>query len=177
MMEMMEMTLTKSYRDYMHWLYEARKCKNDVPSPEVLENINIAAKQMTEFERDYANWVISLYKGNINVQEIKRQIKVLAKHLAEKEVKVGEGEVVKVDEEKLKELESCKPKNLRMKYWDKTKRFTQLCALRAAMHGRLHFSASSDLTMLRGYYGIDALTLSAQKDWVEGIICEFQGAE
>ena len=104
-MEMMEMTLTKNYRDYMHWLYEARKCKNDVPSPEVLENINIAAKQMAEFERDYANWVISLYKGNINVQEIKRQIKVLAKHLAEKEVKVEEGEVVKVDEEKLKELE------------------------------------------------------------------------
>jgi len=159
----------------MSWLYEARKCKDIIPSPEILENINLAAKKMTDFEKEYAHWVNALFKDGLRVHEITKQIKILAKYLTELK-QHGPDDCIepwKCKNVSDEELESCKPLSGH-RWWDKTKRFTQLCALRAAIRGRLHFSPNSNHDTLTGYYGIAAPTLLAQKYWVDEFAHEFQ---
>ena len=158
--------LTPICREY--WKLHARARKADgVPEPEILSQINECWEQMTEFERDYVTWVNSLYARGIDISSIKTQIKILARHLA--------GESVPEQE-----LESCKPSKRR--WWNKEKRYTQLCALRAAMRGRLHFSPHSNLEQLWGCYQIGSrdadlnyapIDLEAQKVWIEETATEF----
>lgn len=77
-------------------------------------------------------------------------------------------------------------------YINTAKRYTQLCALRAAMRGKMHFSPNSDLTYLHdelGMYGDDwnycpssnkwcgTLDLEVQREWVEELVWEFQPSE
>jgi hypothetical protein len=158
--------LTQLCKDYWKLHARARKAEG-VPDPETLGQINDIWEQMSEFEQDYVTWINSLYARKINIMDIKNQIKILARYLADKPVS---------DEE----LEQCKPSKQR--WWNKEKRYTQLCALRAAMRGRLHFSPNSNLENLWGCYhigGCDAdsnyvpIDLAVQKTWVEEVAADF----
>jgi len=158
--------LTNHCRDYWKAHARARKAEG-VPDPEVLKAINASWEQMSEFEQDYVTWINSLYARQIDIGNIKIQIKILARHLA--------GQAVSEEE-----LESCNPSKRR--WWNKDKRYTQLCALRAAMRGKLHFSPHSNLEQLWGCYQIGSrdadlnytlIDLKVQKAWVEEVAAEF----
>lgn len=165
--------LTPVCREY--WKLHARARKADgVPEPETLNQINECWEQMTEFEREYVTWINSLYAKKISISEIKRQIKILA-HCLKKEC-------VELTEQESEDLQSCKPKKINHRWWSKEKRYTQLCALRAAMRGRLHFSPHSNLDQLWGCYQIGSrdadlnyapIDLGVQKAWIEEVAAEF----
>ncbi len=67
------------------------------------------------------------------------------------------------------------PKKRKMPYRDLI-RYTRLCALRASMRNKLHFS-STTRDSSRHYYRIgefsDKMTLDMQRRWVEPLIEEF----
>ena len=171
---MMTMTneLTNNYREYWRLHSIGRKTDNLIPDPEIMESINACWERLTDFEKEYANWVNQLYANKINTDEIKRQIKILAKFLGNDGVL---GDLPKED------LDSCKPGKAH-RWWNKEKRYTQLCALRAAMRGRLHFSPSSNLPQLYGCLRIPCYTgpesykkidLAVQREWIEDLSKEF----
>jgi hypothetical protein len=156
--------------------YLARKKESTVPKPEVLEKIHTVSKEMTVFEKDYAAWVNDLYTKGIDVAEIKRQIKILAKFnrhytdagkQASRDGVCQPGKVV-VSEE----VESCKPKNAKYAWWSKDKRFTQLCALRASMRGRTHFSPNTESDTL-SYHGLAGIDIQSQLEWIKEVAEEF----
>lgn len=160
--------LTDNYRNYFQFHAVARKSEG-VPDPDVLRNINECWNAMTEFEQEYANWINSLYANNIQWHLIVEQIKILARYLKD------------ADSVTEKELEKCKPQGKR--WWSKEKRFTRLCALRAARRGKLHFSSTSHTDQLWGRYQIpkgyphteipETIDLAVQREWVEPLAEEF----
>lgn len=159
--------LTNNYRNYFKLHAKARKAEG-MPSPDLLRDINECWEEMTTFEQEYANWVNSLYANNIQWGRVIEQIKILARYLKDTD---------SVSEE---ELEKCKPQGKR--WWSKDKRFTRLCALRAARRGRLHFSPTSHADQLWGRFQIpkgypsvapEAIDLAVQKEWVEPLAEEF----
>jgi hypothetical protein len=167
--------LTTNYQEYMQLHYLARKKDGKMPKSEILEKIHNVSKKTTMFEKEYARWVTSLYDKEINVEEIKRQIKLLSKYLtllnvACKNAKDGEIPSVVMEED----IESCKPpKQHRVgKWWNKDKRITQLCALRAAMRGRLHFSPNTKKSTIN-YYGLASNGIQSQLEWVKDLANEF----
>ena len=170
--------LTTNYHEYMQLHYLARKKDGIVPKPEILESIHIISKEMSDFEKEYAEWVNTLYADGIDVDEIKRQIKILAKynHDLTKLVRQSAREGVSVSSRMVvkEEVESCKPKNSKYRWWNKDKRFTHLCTLRAAMRGRTHFSPNTEQDTL-DYYGLAGKDIQSQLEWVREVAEEFTG--
>jgi hypothetical protein len=144
-------------------LKNARK-RGDIDRVAVLvKEIQDPALKLTEFEQEYSDWVLDLYREKIRIDEIKAEIKKYAKEL--KEAKSGE------------------PIS-----WGMSERYTKLCALRAAMRGKMHFSVNTRIDRARYELGLDIkdfkynaaansyegiLDLDVQKEWVDEIAEEF----
>lgn len=164
---MSECMLSENYREFMdiqHKLKKARKKNDSEKIAEFVKALQEPASKLTEFEQDYAEWVLDLYEDNIHIDEIKKEIKKLSAEL--KADKVAK----------------------RASVWDVPRTYTRLCALRAAMRGRLHFSPNTSLN--KAYYELclplknvawlsinpfekAILDLEVQKEWVTDIVDKF----
>jgi len=199
---MSEYVLSSNYFEYIRLQRQLRKAiskKQLKRIDELTETTRKVYSKLTDYETQYADWVcneifeyrpISNSYHGVNVKEITDEIKALADYISKEKI------VHKYMQRKetynclaaAKELGIQDFEKYYRKYSNVNKRFTQLCALRAAMRGKLHFSQSSNLQYLRdnlGIYGKDwdqcpasgkwcgTITLEDQREWVDEIAHEF----
>jgi hypothetical protein len=144
--------LTQNFHNYMktqHDIRHAIRGERDDRVRELAKQLQSPASLLTEFERDYADWALGLY-DRLSVKLLKQHIK----------------DVAKLDR---KSKETMKDFHRKKATWDdlsniykETRKYpaatSQMCALRAAMRGRLHFKT---------------MTLNEQQEWVEQIVHHF----
>ncbi len=147
--------LTANYREYFSLQLDLQRAtyRNKIdPCPDQIKDliarIQEPAQKLTEFEKEYAEWALDLYHSEtgLNIKQLKTDIK----------------EVAKLDREYKDTLKNVHRKKLPWedlyKVSAKTRKFplvtSQMCALRAAMRGRLHMHK----------------TLTEQRDWVEDFV-------
>ena len=131
----------------------------------LLQEIQEPGRALSGFEKEYATWTQSLW-DRVNVDAVKTEIKRLA---------------AKLRQEKDEKVQL-------MPYDSDIVRVTKLCALRAAMRGKLHFSPRTDINKAIWCLRIPVsdkkynatttrwegvVDLKAQMEWVEKIAEEF----
>lgn len=210
---MSKYVLTPNYREYVRLQRQLRKAigAKDLAAVEALtEETRKVYSKLTDYETRYADWLCNdifeyrpttdTYHG-VDVGAMKFEIKALAYLLQKENIlykymqrnkvwdrKKAEEALAIVWPEEYQELYS----KWRKSYTNTYKRYTQLCALRAAMRGKLHFSPTSKLENLRDIFGIHGedwqkcpttgklcgtLTLEDQREWAEDIAYEFYPQE
>lgn len=146
--------LTQNYRTFCSLQYEARKAKRKGEvAPELIAKINEQRSALTDFELDYYNWVSGLYTDEIDVKKIKLWINTIASYLAEKDY----------DKEVLKQCRFGQYFYPSAHSYDSL--YTRLCALRAAMRGRMHFADKPNSNWRMSY--------EEQKKYVEDLAESF----
>lgn len=114
--------LSKNYRQYIKLQNAIRFSPEKENVGMLLQEIQEPGHALTGFEKEYAVWTQSLWE-NLNIDAIKTEIKRLSKVLRQ-----GKEQGYRPDP-----------------YDSDVVRVTKLCALRAAMRGKLHFSPTTNI--------------------------------
>lgn len=155
-------TLTENYFEYMnlHHQIKHQSTLRKVMSM-LLHKLEKPRSFLTSFERDYVRWVVSLHDRKINIAAIKAEIRKLQESFKGAKLHHLEKDVI---------------------------RFTKLCALQAALRGKLHFSSNTNIAEARfhrklpvknrGYdresnLWLGTIDLEVQKNWVSDLAEEF----
>jgi hypothetical protein len=144
--------LSENFYNYMrvqHDLKHAIRGEKTDLVRELASELQEPAQKLTDFERDYAEWALGLY-SRVSIPLLKTHIK----------------EVAKLDRKYKETLKDFHRKKLTWSDLSKVSKeareypavTSQMCALRAAMRGRLHHRNT---------------TLEEQRESVEGIIHHF----
>jgi len=157
--------LSQNYRQYIKLQNAIRFNSEKENVGMLLQEIQEPGHALTEFEKEYALWTQSLW-DRIDIDKVKEEIKRL-------------GVSLRADKER-----GLRP----LPYDVDAIRVTKLCALRAAMRGRLHFAPTTDINLAIWCRKIPVsdkkfnsqttrwegvVDLKAQKEWVEDIVEEF----
>jgi hypothetical protein len=166
--------LQKAIEHAQHWEQTERL-------PELIKAVQEPARKLTRYEKEYSRWVLPLYtdpKEKINIYKLTCEIRALAMWLKE-------GTPITARTTDLPEQFHLPGGDYwsSKKYWghdDYVQRYTRLCALRASMRGRMHFSPNTRMERLTEFYDIDVsgdcMDLEAQREWVSDIAWEFAWA-
>lgn len=156
------MTLTKNYFEYMDLHFKIRKQSRIRRAISMLlHKIEQPGSCLSSYERNYVAWVVSLRERKINTQAIKEEIKKLQQSFKGAKLHHLEKDVI---------------------------RFTKLCALQAALRGKLHFSPRTNIAESLFYRKIPVsyrafdretarwegiIDLEVQRKWVSDLAEEF----
>lgn len=151
--------LTSNYREYIKLQLELQRAiyRNKLePCPErvksLIEAVQDPATRLSEYERDYAEWVLDLYhpETGLNIKQLKDHIKEVAK--LDREYK----DTMKNFHRKKASWEDLSKVN--RKFREYPLMTSQMCAIRAAMRGRLHMHKS----------------LEEQRGWIENFVEDYR---
>jgi len=152
--------------------------------PQLIRAVQDPASKLTAYELEYANWVLPLYtdpKAKIDLYGLSCEIRALAAKLADKEPGLGRapGEMPQDLPEKYQGGFTKGNYWYKKRGWNRDEyvySYTKLCALRAALRGKIHFSPNTRTKTLEGFYDFDlsgeGFSLEAQREWVDTIAGE-----
>ena len=144
--------LSENFHNYMRIQHDIKHAiRGEKPDlvKELAQELQETAQNLTYFERDYAEWALGLY-SRISIPLLKTHIKEVAK-LDRKYKEVHKD----LSRKKATWSDLAKVSKEARAYPAVT---SKMCALRAAMRGRLHHKKMS---------------FEEQREWVEGIIHHF----